>query len=186
MTSLDCKTRTFSQSEINSSVIPQLVKTNTGPELPSRGALYGFCAPGLSPVAHGKQRASTLRSFSFFLSVALTSANRAEDHGDDDERNRVWAPSSAAVRPPCLRLNEFIWSDVSPPSVIWERMRLLVFVTLFGVLLDAGKAPSWRDCGRFSGSGEGTVWSRLRKRFPHIHAQRRGKYKYYHLYGLFA
>ncbi|TMS11709.1 Ly6/PLAUR domain-containing protein 1 [Larimichthys crocea] len=36
-------------------------------------------------------------------------------------------------------------------------MRLLVFVTLFGVLLDAGKAPSWRDCGRFSGSDDLSV-----------------------------
>ncbi|KAG8004472.1 Ly6/PLAUR domain-containing protein 1 [Nibea albiflora] len=88
------------------------MKTLTSPELPSRGALYGFCAP----------------------------ASRDEDHGDDDERIRVRASSSAAVRAPCLRLNEFIWSDVSPPSVIWERMRLLVFVTLFGVLLDAGDA----------------------------------------------
>ncbi|XP_023275952.1 ly6/PLAUR domain-containing protein 1 [Seriola lalandi dorsalis] len=40
--------------------------------------------------------------------------------------------------PPCL--NEPVWSDVSLPSVIWERMRLLVFATLLGVLLDAGDA----------------------------------------------
>ncbi len=32
-----------------------------------------------------------------------------------------------------------LWSDVSPPSVIWERMRLLFFATLCGVLLDAGR-----------------------------------------------
>ncbi|XP_022616762.1 ly6/PLAUR domain-containing protein 1-like [Seriola dumerili] len=38
------------------------------------------------------------------------------------------------------RLNEPVWSDVSLPSVIWERMRLLVFATLLGVLLDAGDA----------------------------------------------
>ncbi|KAM8872418.1 ly6/PLAUR domain-containing protein 1-like isoform 2-T2 [Synchiropus picturatus] len=30
--------------------------------------------------------------------------------------------------------------DVSPTRVYWERMRLIVFATLFGVLLDAGDA----------------------------------------------
>lgn len=93
---------------------------------PSRGALYDFCALGLSPVAL-EEDALTLRSF-----FALTSAIR------EDERIRVWA-STEAVCPPSPRLNKFIWSDVSPPSVIWERMCLLVFATLFGVLLDAGR-----------------------------------------------
>lgn len=84
-------------------------------------------------------------------SFALTSASR------EDERICARA-SSAAVRPPCLRLNKFIWSDVSPPSVIWERMRLLVFATLFGVLLDAGRSNL--SSARFqSVMCEGSVWS---------------------------
>ncbi|XP_070814223.1 ly6/PLAUR domain-containing protein 1-like isoform X1 [Chaetodon trifascialis] len=71
--------------------------------------------------------------------VALCGAFALTSASQEDERVRVWA-SSAALRPPCPRLKEFIWSDVSPPSVIWERMRLLVFATLCGVLLDAGDA----------------------------------------------
>lgn len=73
-----------------------------------------------------KERLSLCGAFDF------TSASR------EDERVRVWA-SSAALRPPRPRLSEFIWSDVSPPSVFLERMRLLVFATLCGVLLDSGR-----------------------------------------------
>lgn len=93
-----------------------------------------WCAPrflrsGSVPSCAGRrERPSLCRS-----SVALSPQPSRED-----ERIRVWA-SSAALRPPCLRLNELTWSDVSPPSVIWERMRLLVLATLLGVLFDAGE-----------------------------------------------
>lgn len=80
--------------------------------------------------------------FSLFF-FAVTSVSR------EDERIRVRA-ASAAGRPPCLITTWgsprvfvppffFSWSHVSPPSIIWERMRLLVFATLLGVLLDTGK-----------------------------------------------
>lgn len=42
------------------------------------------------------------------------------------ESTRVCPPHSSSLH-------------VSPPSIIWERMRLLVFATLLGVLLDAGR-----------------------------------------------
>lgn len=52
-----------------------------------------------------------------------------------------------------------LWSDVSPPSVIWERMRLLVFATLCGVLLDAGRLQVGETAAPFQSACEGTVWS---------------------------
>ncbi|XP_040888734.1 ly6/PLAUR domain-containing protein 1-like [Toxotes jaculatrix] len=73
------------------------------------------------------------------MRISAVSPRHVVCSGREDERVRVWV-SSAAVRPPFLRLSKLVWSDVSPPSVILERMRLLVFATLFGVLLDAGDA----------------------------------------------
>lgn len=101
--------------------------------------------------------------FSLFF-FAVTSVSR------EDERIRLRA-ASAAGRPPCLITTWgsprvfvppffFSWSHVSPPSIIWERMRLLVFATLLGVLLDAGRCNF----------GETAVVSYEDR--SHVHAQR--------------
>lgn len=74
---------------------------------------------------------------------SLTSARR-----EHEQRVPVLV-SSAAVRPPRLRLNKFVGSDVSPPRVILETMRLLVLATLFGVLLDAGRCNLERLAAAF-------------------------------------
>lgn len=50
-------------------------------------------------------------------------------------------------------------SDVSPPSVLLETMRLLVFAALFGVLLDAGRCNLERQAAAHQSACEGTGWS---------------------------
>lgn len=69
-------------------------------------------------------------------------------------------PGSSPGGWPCTRPSEQLrpGSDVSPRSVFCERMRLLVLVTLFGVLLDAGRFK----CARCLEFGDARV--RLKQR----------------------